>query len=51
VGERGLDYRIMEQQEERNRNPEKYIIGNAAELEVLIKSGHQGGAFGHRHHA
>jgi voltage-gated potassium channel len=39
VGERGLDYRIVEQQPERNRNPEKYIIGNAAELEVLIKAG------------
>jgi voltage-gated potassium channel len=39
VGERGLDYRIIEQQEERNRNPEKYIIGNAAELEVLLKAG------------
>lgn len=39
VGERGLDYRIIEQQEERNRNPEKYIIGNAAELEVLMKAG------------
>lgn len=39
VGERGLDYRIIEQQEERNRNPEKYIIGNAAELDVLLKAG------------
>lgn len=39
VGERGLDYRIIEQQPERNRNPEKYVIGNAAELEVLLQAG------------
>lgn len=39
VGERGLDYRIVEQQPERNYTPETYIIGNAAELEVLIKAG------------
>ncbi|WKZ35396.1 MAG: NAD-binding protein [Anaerolineales bacterium] len=41
VGERGLDYRIVEQQAERNRNPEKYIIGNAADLEVLRQAGIQ----------
>ncbi len=41
VGDRGLDYRIIEQQEERNRNPEKYVIGNAAELEVLVRAGIQ----------
>jgi 2-polyprenyl-6-methoxyphenol hydroxylase-like FAD-dependent oxidoreductase len=33
--ERGLDYRVIELQAERNRNPEKYVIGNAAELDVL----------------
>ena len=37
--ERGLDYRIVEQQAERNRNPEKYVIGNAAELDVLKEAG------------
>ena len=36
--ERGLDYRIVEQQAERNRN-EKYVLGNAAELEVLKRAG------------
>jgi voltage-gated potassium channel len=39
VEERGLDYRIVEQQAERNRNPEKYVIGNAAELDVLKRAG------------
>ncbi len=37
--ERGLDYRIVEQRPERNRNSEKYIIGDAAELEVLKQAG------------
>jgi voltage-gated potassium channel len=37
--ERGLDYRVVELQAERNRNPEKYVIGNAAELEVLKEAG------------
>ncbi len=36
--ERGLDYRIVEQQAERNRD-EKYVLGNAAELEVLKRAG------------
>jgi Trk K+ transport system NAD-binding subunit len=39
AGERGLDYRIVEQQPERNHNPEKYVIGNAADLEVLKRAG------------
>lgn len=39
LAERGLDYRIVEQQAERNRDPEKYVIGNAAELEVLKQAG------------
>lgn len=37
--ERGLDYRVVEQQAERNRNPDKYVIGDAAELDVLKKAG------------
>jgi len=36
--ERGLDYRIVEQQAEHNRD-EKYVLGNAAELEVLKRAG------------
>lgn len=37
--ERGLDYRVVEQQPERNRNPEKYVIGDAAEFDVLKRAG------------
>jgi voltage-gated potassium channel len=37
--ERGLDYRVVEQRPERNRNPEKYVIGDAAELDVLKQAG------------
>ncbi len=36
---RGLDYRIVEKLPERIRDPEKYILGDAAELEVLEKAG------------
>ncbi|HLU08390.1 MAG TPA: NAD-binding protein [Oceanobacillus sp.] len=36
---RGLDYRIVERIPERIRDPEKYILGDAAELEVLEKAG------------
>jgi Trk K+ transport system NAD-binding subunit len=39
LAERGLDYRIVEQQAERNRDPEKYVTGNAAELEILKQAG------------
>ncbi len=35
----GLDYRIVELLPERMRNPEKYIIGDAAELTVLEQAG------------
>lgn len=35
----GLDYRIVEQQPEVISNPEKCVLGNAAELEVLEKAG------------
>jgi Trk K+ transport system NAD-binding subunit len=37
--ERGIDYRIIEYDPERIRNTEKYILGNAAEREVLEKAG------------
>lgn len=39
LARRGLDYRIVEQQPERIRDPEKYVQGNAAELEVLQEAG------------
>ncbi len=35
----GLDYRIVELLPERVRNPEKYVIGDAAELTVLEQAG------------
>lgn len=37
--ERGLDYRIVEQLPERIRDPEKYVLGNAAQLEILEQAG------------
>lgn len=37
--ERGLDYRIVEKQPGRIRDPQKYILGDAAELEVLEQAG------------
>ncbi len=37
--ERGLDYRIVEKLPERIRDPEKYVLGDAAELAVLEKAG------------
>lgn len=36
---RGLDYRIVEKSPTRIRNKEKYILGDAAELEVLEDAG------------
>lgn len=35
----GLDYRIVEQQAERVRDPDRYVVGDAAELEVLQRAG------------
>lgn len=35
----GVDYRIVERLPERIRDPEKYVLGDAAELEVLHKAG------------
>jgi voltage-gated potassium channel len=37
--ERGLDYRIVEQLPERSHATEKYIVGNAAEWQVLQTAG------------
>lgn len=36
---RNLDYRIVEKAPERIRDPEKYVLGDAAELEVLEQAG------------
>jgi voltage-gated potassium channel len=35
----GIAYRIVERQPERVRDPEKYVLGDAAELEVLNRAG------------
>ncbi len=35
----GLDYRIVEKAPERIRDPEKYILGDAAELDILERAG------------
>lgn len=37
--EAGLDYRIIEQRPERVRDPEKYVVGDAADLSVLQDAG------------
>lgn len=37
--ERGLDYRIVDKLPERIRDPEKYVLGDAADLSVLEKAG------------
>lgn len=37
--QRGLDYRIIEAQADRVRDPNKYIIGDAADLETLKQAG------------
>ena len=39
LAERGMDYRIVELQADRIRDPEKYVHGDAAELEVLLAAG------------
>ncbi|HMP18310.1 MAG TPA: NAD-binding protein, partial [Gemmatales bacterium] len=36
---KGIDYRIVERNSERVRYPERYTVGDAAELEVLEKAG------------
>lgn len=37
--EQGIDYRIVERLPERIRNPERYVLGDAAALEVLEAAG------------
>ncbi|MGA0078450.1 MAG: potassium channel family protein [Candidatus Nanopelagicales bacterium] len=39
LAEMGIDYRIVEQQSDRVRDPDKYVQGNAAELRVLESAG------------
>lgn len=39
LAEQGMDYRIIEQLPERIHDPQKYILGDAAELEVLVEAG------------
>lgn len=39
LAERGLDYRIVELLPARMRDPSKYVIGDAADLEVLTTAG------------
>lgn len=39
LSEQGIDYRVVERQPERNRDPERYVIGDAAELEILKAAG------------
>lgn len=39
LADEGVDYRIIEQLPERVRDPEKYVLGNAAELDVLKRAG------------
>lgn len=41
LAERGMDYRIIELLAERVRESEKYIVGDAAELSVLVAAGIQ----------
>lgn len=36
---RGIDYRIIEKDRERVRNPAKYVVGDGAELEILEEAG------------
>ncbi|HVM54042.1 MAG TPA: NAD-binding protein [Acidimicrobiales bacterium] len=35
----GLDYRLIEQQADRVRDPERYVVGDAADLKVLEEAG------------
>ena len=37
----GIDYRIIDRNPERIRDPEKYVLGDAAELEILQQAGIQ----------
>lgn len=39
LAQEGFDYRIVERLPERVRDPDKYVLGDAAELEVLHRAG------------
>ncbi len=39
LGAAGLDYRIVEQQPDRVRDPARYVVGDAADLQVLERAG------------
>ena len=39
LAEAGLDYRIIERQPDRIRDPERYVLGDAADLKVLEQAG------------
>ncbi len=39
LAEQGIDYRIVEKLPERARNDEHYVVGDAADLEILTKAG------------
>ncbi len=39
LAERGLDYRIIEQQADRIRNQKHYVLGDAADIEIMKKAG------------
>lgn len=39
LSERDIDYRIIDKNPDRIRDPEKYILGDAADLDVLKKAG------------
>lgn len=39
LAERGIDYRIVEKNPERIRNAENYVLGDAADLEILEQAG------------
>lgn len=39
LGEAGISYRIVEQRPERIRDTDRYVLGDAAELEVLVEAG------------
>lgn len=39
LAKRGMDYRIIEKSPDRIRDPQKYVLGDGAELEVLEEAG------------
>lgn len=39
LDEQGIEYRVVERQHMRNRDPSRYVIGDAADLEILKAAG------------